>query len=186
MAAILMVLAASMCERAQAPAGAGGPVFNVLDYGAKNDGSAPATDAFKRAIGAAKKAGGGTVFVPAGRYTTGPIEMVSNMTLDVDAGATIAFPVAPLPFVKGRYLGVEALVPMPLVGGHDVENVTITGRGTLTTGDFGAWGKAYGAAAAEAPDESGNANGPHWDHLLKALEAKQPVTEADYRAAAPS
>ena len=29
------------------------------------------------------------------------------MTLDIDAGATIEFPVAPLPFTKSRYLGVE-------------------------------------------------------------------------------
>src|SRR5204863_3137727 len=89
-------------------------VFNIADYGAKQDGSAAATDAFRRAIQAAKTAGGGTIYVPAGKYTSGPIELFSNMTLHVDAGATIEFPVAPLPFTKGRYLGVEALVPMPL------------------------------------------------------------------------
>jgi hypothetical protein len=33
------------------------------------------------------------------------------MTLDVDAGATIAFPVMAIPFEKTRYLGVEALAP---------------------------------------------------------------------------
>jgi polygalacturonase len=159
-------------------------VFNIMNYGARNDGSAPATEAFRRAIAAARAAGGGTIFVPAGRYTSGPIELFSNMTLQIDAGATVAFPVAPLPFVKGRYLGVEALVPMPLIGGQDVENVAITGRGTLTTGDFGQWATAYGPAP-KILDKSENANGPHWDHLLKALEAGQPVTEADYRAAAP-
>jgi polygalacturonase len=184
-AAVVLVVAFSGGARAQAPANANLPVFNVVDYGAKNDGSANAADAFRAAIAAANKAGGGTVFVPAGRYISGPIELFSNMTLDLDAGATITFPVAPLPFVKGRYLGVEALVPMPLVGGNDVENVAITGRGTLAAGDYEAWGKAYGTPAAEVRDDSGNANGPHWDHLLKALEAKQPVTEADYRAAAP-
>ena len=189
--AIVAALAWANCARTAAEsqpsdAGerAGRPMFNVVDYGAKKDGSAPATEAIQRAIAAAKAAGGGTVFVPAGHYSSGPIELGSNMTLDVDAGATIDFPVAPLPFVKGRYLGVEALVPMPLIGARDAENVTITGRGTLTTGDYAAWGKAYGTPVPEARDESGNANGPHWDRLLKALEAKQPVTEAEYRAAA--
>jgi polygalacturonase len=105
------------------------------------------------------------------------------MTLDVEAGATVLFPVAPLPFVKGRYLGVEALVPMPLVGGQDVENVAITGRGTLITGDFVQWATAYGPAPKIA-DKSENANGPHWDHLLKLIEAGQTVSEGDYRAAA--
>jgi len=51
----------------------GRPVFNIVDYGAPKDGSAPATEAFRRAIAAARAAGGGTIFVPAGRYTSGPI-----------------------------------------------------------------------------------------------------------------
>jgi polygalacturonase len=178
------LLVAPMYGEAQAPASAWGPVFNVVDYGAKNDASAPATEAFRKAIEAAKAAGGGTVFVPAGRYVSGPIEMVSNLTLDIDTGATIEFPVAALPFVKGRYLGVEAMEPMPLVDGTDVENITITGRGTLKTADFGAWGKAYGAEPVPGK-ASENANGPHWDHLLKSLEAHQPVTQADYLRAAP-
>lgn len=164
---------------AQAP---GLLVFNVASYGAPRDGSAPATEAFRKAIAAAHAAGGGTVYVPAGKYVSGPIELFSNITLDISAGATIEFPVAPLPFVKGRYLGVEALVPTPLIGGTDVENVTITGRGTLVTGDYGAWGNAYGAPAARDP--SGNANGPLWQKLLQKLEAHQPVSEAEYKAAA--
>lgn len=169
--------------------------FNIADYGAKRDSSVPATDAFQQAIRAAKLAGGGTIYVPPGKYTSGPIELFSNMTLDIDAGATITFPVAPLPFTKSRYLGVETLAPMPLIGGHDVENVAVTGRGILTTGDYEAWRKAYPDAYQEylkarkgvvstGGDASGSANGPHWDHLLEALEAKLPVSEKDYREAA--
>ncbi|HEX4066258.1 MAG TPA: glycoside hydrolase family 28 protein [Acidobacteriaceae bacterium] len=160
----------------------GRQILNVLNYGAHNDGSAPSTEAFQRAIESAKIAGGGTVYVPAGRYISGPIELFSNITLDIGAGATIDFPVAPLPFVQGRYLGVEALVPAPLIGGTDVENVTITGRGTLVTGDYAAWGRAYGPAPAS--HASGNANGPLWQNLLQKLEAHQPVSPAEYRAAA--
>jgi hypothetical protein len=52
--------------------------FNGLDYGASKDGSANSTDAFGAAIQAAKAAGGGTVFIPAGNYLTGPIELVSD------------------------------------------------------------------------------------------------------------
>ena len=156
----------------------------MLDYGARNDASTPATDAFRKAVAAARAAGGGTILVSAGRYISGPIELFSNMTLDIDAGASISFPVAPLPFVKSRYLGVEALMPMPLIGGTDVENVAVTGRGTLTTGDYTAWASAYGPPPKIA-SKSENANGPHWDSLLKKLEAGEPVTDADYRAAAP-
>ena len=68
--------------------------FNILDYGAKNDGVTPATDAIRSAIQAAKSAGGGTVYIPAGKYLTGPIELVSNLVLDIEAGAVIQKPTA--------------------------------------------------------------------------------------------
>jgi len=163
--------------------GSGVVLFNVVDYGAKNDGSALATDAFRRAIEAAKASGGGTIYVPPGMYKSGPIELFSNMTLDVDSGATIEFPVAALPFEKTRYLGVEALGPMALIGGRNVENVTVTGRGILTTGLYGDWAKAYGPPPV-IKDNSENSNGPHWDHLLKSLETGQSVSDDEARQAA--
>src|ERR1039458_7274723 len=89
--------------RGQPAAGSAPTLFNVLDYGAKGDASTLATDAFRATIPAAKSAGGGTIYVPPGKYISGPIELFSNMTLDIEAGATIAFPVAPLPFEKTRY-----------------------------------------------------------------------------------
>ena len=191
----VVLVASSLAPCNAWAAGSGRQLFNIADYGAKKDGSAPATDAFRQAIQAAKTAGGGTIYVPPGKFSSGPIELFSNMTLEIDAGATIEFPVAPLPFVKGRYLGVEALVPMPLIGGHDVENVTVTGRGTVTTGDYEAWRKAYPDAyenylkarngvVSTGGDESMSANGPNWDHLLEVLEAKRPATEKEYRDAA--
>jgi polygalacturonase len=63
----------------------------VLDYGAKRDGPASSTEAFRSAIQACAKAGGGTVFVPAGHYTSGAIQLVSNLTLYIDSGAVIRF-----------------------------------------------------------------------------------------------
>ena len=66
-------------------AGAERQILSVADYGAKKEGSAFATDAFRQAIRAAKSAGGGTIYVPPGTYRSGPIELFSNMTLDVVA-----------------------------------------------------------------------------------------------------
>ena len=43
-------------------------IFNVKEYGAKGDGKADDTAAFEDAISAAKKAGGGIVYLPAGYY----------------------------------------------------------------------------------------------------------------------
>src|SRR5450759_524591 len=159
------------------------PVFNVLDYGAHNDGSAPATEAIRSAIQAAKAAGGGTAYVPAVKYVTGPIKLVSNLVLHIDAGATLQFPATRLPFTKGRQQGIECLTPVPLVGGHDLENVTITGRGLLTT-DNADWLKIMGRSRGSTNDP-GSAFGAGWENLLHSLETKTPATEEEYLKVAP-
>ena len=65
-------------------------VYDVRDYGAKGDGSANDTPAVNKAITAANSAGGGTVRFPAGSYRSkNTIHMKSNVTLQVDTGATI-------------------------------------------------------------------------------------------------
>jgi polygalacturonase len=160
-----------------------GPFFNVLDYGARNDGSASATEAIRAAIQAAKAAGGGTVYFPAGRHVTGPIELVSNLVLYIDAGATLRFRATRLPFTRGRQQGIEALTPVPLIGGRNLENVTITGRGVLTS-DNAECMKLMPRQRAAGSDP-GSANGPNWERLLQSLEIKTPATEEEYLRAAP-
>ena len=105
----------------------------MLDYGAKRDGSGSSTAAFRAAIQACAKAGGGTVFVPAGHYVSGAIELVSNMTFYIDSGAVIRFAAnrEEYPMVASRFEGTEMRAPAAMIGGHNLENVTITGRGTL-------------------------------------------------------
>jgi polygalacturonase len=161
---------------------AAGP-FNILDYGAHNDGSAPATEAIRSAIQAAKAAGGGTVYIPAGQYVSGPIELVSNLVLNIDAGAIVHFPAARLPLTAGRQQGIECLTPVPLIGGRNLENVTITGRGVLTS-DNAEWMKLMPRQKSTGADP-GSANGPNWEHLLQALEVKTPASKEDYEKAAP-
>jgi len=182
MPTVLMVFAASICVDAQAPTNAGRSVFNVLDYGAKNDGSANAADAFRAAIAAAKAAGGGTVFVPAGHYVSGPIEMVSNLTLDFDAGAIVQFPATRLPFTPGRQQGIETLTPVPLIGGHDLENVAVVGRGVLMSSNAD-WMKLHGRVQPNG-DNPGSADGPHWEQLLNDLNAGKTIPEEEYKEAA--
>jgi polygalacturonase len=151
--------------------------FNILDYGAKSDGVTPATGAIRAAIQAAKAAGGGTVYIPAGKYLTGPIEMVSNLVLDIDAGAELRFPATRegLTFTKGRIEGTEMITPAPLIGGHDLENITIRGRGTITT-DNAEWVKLIRTPEAVEARSI-------WTRLLQALDLKQPVAAEDYQKA---
>ena len=84
-ATLAALLAASvLAEPAQAAD------FNVKDYGAVGNGSANDTAAIDRAITAANSAGGGTVRFPSGTYRSpNSIHLKSNVTLQLDAGATI-------------------------------------------------------------------------------------------------
>ncbi len=110
-----------------------GPVFNVIHYGANPDGRADSSRAIANAIDACRLAGGGVVRVPAGTYMTGPVKLVSNLTLQLDAGATLKFlkDYQLYPVISTRYEGTMAYGPTPLVYGQELENVRITGKGTF-------------------------------------------------------
>jgi polygalacturonase len=63
--------------------------FNVRDHGAAGDGTHLDTRAIQEAIDACARAGGGTVFFPAGAYLSGTIVLKSRVTLHLDAGAVL-------------------------------------------------------------------------------------------------
>jgi polygalacturonase len=108
--------------------------YNVLSYGAKNDSSRMATAAIELAIKAASKAGGGTVYFPAGKYLTGPIHLRSNITIWIDAGAELHFSDHfddYLPMVPSRWEGTNVTNFSPLFYAYKAENITITGRGII-------------------------------------------------------
>jgi polygalacturonase len=161
-----------------------GPLFNIMDYGARNDGAAPSTEAIRSAIQAAKTAGGGTVYIPAGKYVSGPIELVSNLVLHLEAGAIVQFPAVRLPYTKGRTQGIETIGPVPLIGGHDLENVAITGRGVITT-DNAEWTRLMGGPTPRSDSGPGSAFGPDWNRLLELLQRKTPQPDEEYLKVAP-
>jgi len=59
--------------------------FNLADYGGVGDGKTFNTDAFKSAVAAVQKAGGGHLIVAAGVYKTLPFVLTSHMDLHLDA-----------------------------------------------------------------------------------------------------
>jgi len=108
--------------------------FDITNYGAKGNGVADCTEAFRKAIDACSQAGGGRVVVPAGVYLTGAIHLKSNVDLDVAKGATIRFSTDPksyLPMVFTRYEGTEVMNYSPFIYALGQENIAITGEGTL-------------------------------------------------------
>ena len=64
-------------------------MYNIKNFGAKGNGAAMDTKSINSAIEAAAAAGGGTVYFPAGNYLSGSIRLKSNITLYLDAGATL-------------------------------------------------------------------------------------------------
>jgi len=64
-------------------------VYDVRAFGARGDGKTLDTPAINKAIDAAAAVGGGTVIFPAGTYLSVSIHLRSNITLQLDQGATI-------------------------------------------------------------------------------------------------
>ena len=117
--------------------------YNVRDYGATGNRTL-CTAAIQKAIDVAAKAGGGRVVVPAGEYLSGPLFLKSNIVFEVSAGASIYFnnDIVNTPTIMGSWEGIERRVFASLFTGHDLMNVTITGRGKID-GQGQVWWDAY-------------------------------------------
>jgi len=118
-------------------------VYNVKTFGAKGDGKTLDTPAINRAIDAAAKAGGGTVFFPSGSYLSVSIHLKSNITLYLDQGSVIvaADPKegfkydAPEPNAWDKYEDFgHAHWRNSLIWGEGLQNISILGPGLI-------WGK---------------------------------------------
>lgn len=108
--------------------------YNVVDFGAKADGTTKNTDAFKKAIEACSAGGGGKVVVPKGTFLTGAIHLKSNVNLYLEEGSEILFSTDTLdylPMVHTSYEGVEIMNYSPLIYAKGQKNIAVTGKGTL-------------------------------------------------------
>jgi len=128
--------------------------FNLADFGGVGDGKTFNTEAFKSAIAAIAKAGGGHLIVAAGTYKTLPFTLTSHLDLHLEPGATIKAPATfadyglpdpnvPLPppadgatpavepAAGGRGRGFGGPRVAPLISGSNLTDVAITGSGTI-------------------------------------------------------
>jgi polygalacturonase len=107
--------------------------FAVSKYGAKGDGKTDCSEAIRKAIEDAARAGGGRVIVPAGVYMSGAIHLKNNVNLVVEKGATIKFYTEPkyYPIVLTRFEGMECMNYSALIYALDQTNIAVTGEGTL-------------------------------------------------------
>lgn len=110
--------------------------LNITQLGAKGDGKTDCLPAFRKAMKKAQKTRGGLhIIVPRGNYfLRGPIHMVSNVTLDIQEGATLLFSPNPddyLPVVKTSWEGSFCYNYSPMIYGYGLSNVAIIGKGTI-------------------------------------------------------
>lgn len=112
--------------------------FSVRDYGAAGDGRAIETAAITKAIRACNQAGGGTVLFPAGTYVTGTFELLSNVTLSVQAGAVIKGSKDLADYGVKTHYGIKGLsgqsgegLRAGIIIAHQAENIAILGPGTI-------------------------------------------------------
>ncbi|WP_308364007.1 MULTISPECIES: glycoside hydrolase family 28 protein [unclassified Microbulbifer] len=107
--------------------------YRITDFGAKP--GADARRAILEAIKVASENGGGKVVIPKGRWlSNGPVVLQSRIELRLEEDATLLFSREPehyLPVVKTRWEGTELFSYSPLVYASNVEDVAITGKGTI-------------------------------------------------------
>ncbi|MEQ9290056.1 MAG: glycoside hydrolase family 28 protein [Cyclobacteriaceae bacterium] len=108
-------------------------VFDARDFGAVGDGKTINTRAIQAAIDECTQTGGGTVLIDGGTYVSGTLLLKDNVTLQVAENTTLQGSINPNdypvvdPFIDatGQFRG------QCFIGGIDVQNVAITGKGTI-------------------------------------------------------
>ena len=126
---VAFLVLAMMCQT-----GAKAKDYNIVDFGAKNDTTMLSTAALQQAIDACSKAGGGRVVVPAGMYKIGTLVLRSHVNLYLEQGATLygSTDLKDYSKMKSDYVSLRTQVPtIQLIYGDGVEDVSITGHGTI-------------------------------------------------------
>ncbi len=107
---------------------------NVVSNGADRTGKIKCTEIINKLIDKLSADGGGTLFFPGGTFLTGPVIMKSNITLYIDAGATIRFSDDfddYLPMVSSRWEDVRVKNFKSQIYAYQCENIAIKGGGHL-------------------------------------------------------
>lgn len=119
-------------------------IYNVTDYQIKGDGETDNTQQINLLIASMEKGGGGTIYFPAGKYVSGTIELKSDTTLYLDAGATILgssnqeeYPIIDCNIIKGWHRPTHS----GFIKALNARNITVKGRGILDGRGYNWWHK---------------------------------------------
>lgn len=120
----------------KSPAAPGKPkvTLNVNDNGATGDGQTKDTLAIQQTIERCSMLGGGEVVVPAGDYLTGALELLSNVVLRLEEGATLNGSPdvkTDYPLRQVRWEGHWMKGYIAFISATDAENIGIVGPGKI-------------------------------------------------------
>lgn len=105
---------------------------SITDFGGTGDGITLNTDAFKKAVSALTKQGGGHLNVPAGVWLTGPIQLKDNIDLHLDKNAIVLFSADKKLFLKvDSKTGQLTDKCTPALNISKRKNISITGEGII-------------------------------------------------------
>ncbi|GIV36357.1 MAG: hypothetical protein KatS3mg032_0736 [Cyclobacteriaceae bacterium] len=114
-------------------------IFNIKDFGAKDDSITLNTQAIQQAIDACSKAGGGVVLFPSGKFTTGTIILKSNIEYHFQAGSYLIGSARIEDYISPEGDNNILLIAQNqkqetlrvLLDGTGVTNVSFTGQGII-------------------------------------------------------
>ncbi len=104
-------------------------VFNVLDYGAKGNGTNDDTAAIQKAIDTCAAQSGGQVLLPGGTFLTGALTLHSGIDFHLANGAVL----------KGSANWRDYGHPGALLFAKDATNITVSGNGIIDGNDRAVW-----------------------------------------------
>lgn len=99
--------------------------INILEFGAKGNGTFDNTSAIQKAIDSCAEDGGGTVTITEGTFLSGSIFLKSNITLNLHKLAILKG-IADLNVYPGKHFVEKGFIRI-----DGVQNVTITGEGVI-------------------------------------------------------
>ena len=106
----------------QATSAGAHPFYDVRDFGATGKREENSTAPIRAAVDVCAGAGGGTVYVPPGQYTVGTIQLKDNVTLHLEAGATLLLSQSRADFPTS---------PRTMIFAENAKNISVVGKGTL-------------------------------------------------------
>lgn len=100
-------------------------IYNIIDYGANNDGKTLTTKAIQTAIDSCAAKGGGTVYIPKGDFLVGTLNLKSNVDFHMQTGARL------IATTDLKQYQVHNQQPAGVFYTEKAHDVSITGNGTI-------------------------------------------------------